>query len=422
MVFKRTILPNGLRLITVPMKDNPSVTVMVLVEAGSKYENKNNNGVSHFLEHMVFKGTENRPITSQISYELDGLGAQHNAFTSLEVTGYWAKIQKKYMENAFDIISDMYLNPIFPDTEIDKEKGVILGEINLDEDMPMRNVGRIFMNLLYGDQPAGMSILGEKENIKLFTRNDFVKYRKKHYVPQSTTIVVSGSFDYEEVLKLSKEKFLPMSKGKKAPKVKVKTKQLKPKIAVKHKKTDQTHLLLGFHSYPANHKNLTALELLDYVLGRGMSSRLFRKLRDEMGLGYYVKSTQDSYTDHGDFSVAAGVDNARLEEAVKAILEECKKLKTGLIPEAELKKAKRAFVGNMYLNMEGSDDLGQFFGFQEIMRLKIKTPKEIEKEVKKVSAEDIQKVANEIFRNNSLNLAVIGPVRNKKKLLSLLKI
>ena len=205
MKFNKTILKNGLRVITVPMKDNPTVTVLMMVEAGSKYETKEINGLSHFLEHMCFKGTTKRPKAIDISQELDTVGAQYNAFTSQEYTGYYAKADFKHLDLLLDVVSDMYLNPIFEDKEIEKEKGVIIEEINMYEDLPHRKVQEIFMKLLYGDQPAGWDIAGTKDNIKNIKRSDFLDYRRKHYVPSATTLVVAGRFDEKKVSPIFKK-------------------------------------------------------------------------------------------------------------------------------------------------------------------------------------------------------------------------
>ncbi|MEK7088848.1 MAG: pitrilysin family protein, partial [Patescibacteria group bacterium] len=222
MKFTKKVLNNGLRVITVPMKDNPTVTVLVLVEAGSKYETKRINGLSHFLEHMCFKGTVKRPKAIDISKELDSLGSQYNAFTAQEYTGYYAKSDAKHFKQIFDVVSDIYLNSTFPNTEMQKEKGVIIEEINMYEDMPNRHVQDLIMKLLYGDQPAGWNIAGEKKNILNMKRDDFIKYKKAHYLPKATTIVVAGKVDEKQVMKEVNKVFGKIPHGIKAQKLKVK--------------------------------------------------------------------------------------------------------------------------------------------------------------------------------------------------------
>lgn len=414
MKIKRTKLSNGLRVVTIPMKDNPTVTVLVLVETGSKYENKQNNGLSHFLEHMCFKGTEKRPSARAISHELDALGSQYNAFTSQEYTGYYAKADSKHFKQVFDVVSDIYLNSTFPEGEMEKEKGVIVEEINMYEDMPQRHVQDLFMELLYGDQPAGWSIAGTRENVRAMKRKDFVDYKKAHYVPSATTVVISGSVAEGDMLREVKKVFANLKNTKKSPKKKVVERQSAPKILLKHKATDQTHIVLGVRTEDAYSKNNPTLAVLATILGGGMSSRLFIKLREEMGVTYYVKSGNDAYTDHGFFEIRAGVTNSRLEEVVREILKECVDLKKNLVSKEELDKVKEYIVGTMKLELESTDAHAMFFGEQEVMRKKIEEIQAIEKKIRKVRASDVQKMANKIFVDKHLNLALIGPFKDSK--------
>ena len=249
MNYKKKVLKNGLRVIAVPMKASPSVTVMSLIEAGSKYENKQNNGISHFLEHMCFKGTEKRLKAIDISREFDAMGAQNNAFTSQEVTGYWAKASNKHTDQILDIISDMYLRPTFPVADLETEKGVIVEEINMYEDLPNRLVHEVFDELLYGDQPAGWSVAGTRENVRGFERDDFVNYRKNHYVASATTVVVAGDIDPALIFKKVSKAFDGMPVTKKVGKKKVVEKQNGPMVKLRFKETDQTHLVIGFRAY-----------------------------------------------------------------------------------------------------------------------------------------------------------------------------
>lgn len=416
MKLHKKTLKNGLRILTIPVKDSPAVTMLVMVEAGSKYETKDINGLSHFLEHMCFKGTTKRPTASDISRELDSIGAQYNAFTSQEYTGYWAKAHPKHSAKIIDVISDMYLNPVFDKKEIEIEKGVIAGEINMYEDMPQRHVHDVFMALMYGDQPAGWSILGPHERIKAMARERFVDYRSRHYVAKGTIVVVAGNFDNTKMVKDIEKAFDKISTAKKHTKEKVKESQSEPQLFIKDKKTDQTHLILGVRAFDVFDKNLSKLTVLNAVLGGGMSSRLFQKLRDEMGVGYYVRSGSDEYTDHGYMAVSTGVDKSRVIEVVKAILAELKKLATEDVPAHELAKAKEYLIGNMYLSLETSDSMAEFYGYQEILKGNEETPEEIAKKIEKVTAKDVKEIAKKIFQNKSLNLAVIGEIADKDAL------
>jgi len=403
------------------MKDNPTVTVLVLVEAGSKYEDKKINGVSHFLEHMCFKGTTKRPKAVDISKELDALGSQYNAFTAQEYTGYYAKSDARHFRQIFDIVSDIYLNSTFPDAEMQKEKGVIIEEINMYEDMPQRHVQDLIMKLLYGDQPAGWNIAGGKRNILNMKRNDLVTYKKSHYLPEASVLMVAGQVTAKQVLKEVNKIFAKVSRGVKGHKVKVKEKQKKPQALVNFKKTDQTHFVLAVRGLNLFNKKNAILSVLSGVLGGGMSSRLFVKLREEMGVGYYVRAYNDSYTDHGIFQISAGVDNKRIDEVLKAVLGECRKLKNQKVLEEELNKVKECLIGNMKLSLESSDDIANFYGGQELLKRELKSSEDKAKEIRKVTASQIQNLAKDIFQNKKLNLALIGPFKNRAKFLRILK-
>lgn len=422
MQFSKKVLPNGLRVVTIPMKDNPTVTVLVLVATGSKYETKPVNGISHFLEHMCFKGTTKRPKAIDISKELDALGSQYNAFTAQEYTGYYAKSDARHFRQIFDVVSDVYLNSTFPGAEIEKEKGVIIEEINMYEDTPARHVQDLFMELLYGDTPAGWNIAGEKENILKMKREDFVLYKSKHYVPEATVMVVAGQVKEAEVMKEVKKIFGHIPKAKKDKKLKVVEKQDKPDVLVKYKKTDQTHFVLGVRSYDLFSKKNAILTVLGAILGGGMSSRLFQKLREEMGVGYYVRAYNDTYTDHGVFQISAGVDNKRIEEVIKAVLVECKKLRDEKVDEDELSKVKEYLIGNTKLSLEASDDIANFFGGQELLRGKMEDIEEKSKHIRKVTVKQVQELAKEIFTDKHLNLALIGPFTEKADFIKLLNL
>lgn len=421
MKYNKTVLENGLRVITVPMKDSPTVTVFVLVEAGSKYETKDINGISHFLEHMCFKGTTKRPSNSDISTELDNIGSRYNAFTSQEYTGYYAKAQYAHIDKVLDIVSDMYLNPLFDEKEIEKEKGVIIEEINMYEDLPQYKVQNLITELVYGDQPAGWEITGPKENIQKISRADFINYRNKFYTSSATTVVVAGNFDEGKVLNNIEQIFSAMPKLERGTKEKVKDTQIKPEISLFKKETDQTHLILGVRTFCTYDKRDKIMNILVGVLNAGMSSRLFKKLRDEMGVCYYVSASQDALTDHGLFTVSAGVDNKRVKEVITVILAELNKLKTELVTETELQKVKQNLVGTMYLGLESSDSLSKFYGGQEIMNEKIKTPEEIKAEIEAVTAEEIRSLAEEIFVDKGLNLAIVGRFEDKAEFVDILK-
>ena len=421
MNYTKKKLKNGMRIITVPMKDNPTVTVLVLVETGSKYENKENNGISHFLEHVCFKGTSRRPNVADITKELDGIGSQYNAFTSLEYTGYYAKAEHKSFDKILDVISDLYLNPIFPEKEIEKEKGVIIEEINMYQDLPQHIVVEDFLKLLYGNQPAGWRIAGTKENVQKINRTEIIDYRNKHYVASATTIVVAGKINEKEVVKKIAKAFKDIGTWKKDGKEKVVENQKTPQISLTHKFPDQTHMVLGVRTFNLYNKYNPIIKVMNSVFSGGMSSRLFQKMRDELGICYYVKADNDAFTDHGFLAVVAGVDSKRVKEAISAILEEMKKFKTDLVKPEELNKAKQHLIGNLNLSLESSDSLATYYGGQEILREEIKKPEDIIKEIKAVTAEEIKFVAERIFKDEGLNLAIVGKFKDDKEFKEILK-
>ncbi|MEI8248898.1 MAG: pitrilysin family protein [Candidatus Taylorbacteria bacterium] len=408
MKINKTTLPTGLRLITVPMVDNPSAMVLVMVEAGSKYEDKKTNGLSHFLEHMVFKGTTKRPNASMISKELDSIGAQHNAFTGQEYTGYYAKVAAHKLDRAIDIVSDMYQHPLFDQAEAEKEKGVIIEELRMYEDLPQRHVHDVLNELMFGDQPVGWKIIGTEENIKAFTREQLLTYRGEHYVAGSTIVVVAGSFDEKNISAQIEKAFASIPAGTGKGKVAVKYSQSIPQVAVAHKDVQQTHLAFGIRTFSVFDDRIPAIKVLSVLLGGGMSSRLFLRMREELGICYYVSAHHSAYTDHGDITISAGVDNARVDQAIQGILSECIRLKNERVTDEELRKVKDYMSGMTMLGLETSDARAEFVGDQEIIQKKIATPEERIALIEKVSPEDIQKVAREVFVDEGLNLAVVG--------------
>ncbi len=397
-----------------------TTTVSVLVEAGSEYETKEINGLSHFLEHMCFKGTLKRPKAIDISRELDGIGAVYNAFTGAEVTGYYAKAEAGHLDKILDIVSDLYLNPVFDPAEIDKERGVIIEEINMYEDMPMNKVHSVFNKLVYGDQPAGWDIAGEKNVINRVKQEDFIKYRDSRYIASQTLVIVAGNFEEASTIEKIKTLFSGVKIGNKFPKLATTESQSLPAVLVNHKESDQTHIILGVRAFNIFDDRRFALEVLSDILGGGMSSRLFVKVREELGAAYYVRSESQLSIDHGYFSASAGVANDKLETVLSAIISEFKNLRDNLVSEAELEIAKNHLVGNMIIGLETSDDISRFYGGEEIITGRVLSPKELELKLRAVTAEEIRNLARDIFKTSSLNLALIGPVKDEEPLRRLL--
>jgi predicted Zn-dependent peptidase len=414
-MFTKTILSNKLRVLAVPMKNANSVSVLVLVGTGSKYETKDINGMSHFLEHMFFKGTKKRPTTLKISETLDMIGGQYNAFTSKEMTGFWAKVDKKHADVALDWISDMFLNSKFEAQELEREKGVVIEELNMYLDTPTSYVSELFEDLLYGDQPAGWRIVGEKENILNYNQEKLLTYYKSHYSTQNTVICVAGDVAQKEITNKIKKYFGKAKMGSSLGKPATKEVQEKPGVLIHYKKTDQTHFCLGVRAHNMYSSNKHALALMAVMLGGNMSSRLFISVRERNGLAYYVHTSVDATTDTGYLVTQAGIKNDSLEKAIGLVLKEYRDLKNKNIADKELQKAKDYIRGNMALSLDSTDANASFYAAQEVMGEEVLTPEEKLKLIDKVSVRDIKKVAEDIFRENKLNLSVIGPFEEKDK-------
>jgi len=422
MQYKKTTLKNGLRIITAPMKGTETATVMVMVGVGSRYETDKEAGLSHFIEHMMFKGTEKRPTTLSIAEELDAVGGEYNAFTSKDATAYYAKVDAKHIETALDVISDMYLNSKLEKEEIEREKGTILQEVNMYEDLPMRKIGDDFETLLYKNNNLGREVLGYKKTIKNFKRNDFIKYIQKFYLANDTVVCVAGKIEEKKILKQIEKYFSVMNKSKKPTISTVVEKQNGPEIKLEFKKTDQTHIVIGNRAYKQDHKDRFALSLISVIMGANMSSRLFIEVRERRGLAYSIRSSVESYEDCGYIVAQAGVDHDKLELTIETILNEYKKIATEKVSEKELNKAKDFVKGSAVMHLESSDEVAGFLIDQEIKKKKIMMPEEIFAKIDKVTAADILRVAKDIFKEKTLNLAIIGPHKNEKKIKSLLKL
>jgi len=421
-MFKKITLKNGLRIITVPQKNTEAVTVLVLVKTGSKYEAKEINGISHFLEHMYFKGTKKRPSTLAIAETLDKIGGIYNAFTSEEYTGYYAKTVSTQFEIALDWVSDIFLNSTLPKKEVEKEKGVIIEEVNMRYDHPMTYVNVLWSKLLYGDQPAGWDVIGTKRNIINMTRKKLVGYMDSQYVASSTIVCVAGNIKSDLAIKKVKKYFSKIKESKAKKKQAVVEKQSVPELILQTRETDQTHLCLGVRAYNLFHKDRYVQKLLAIILGGMMSSRLFTEIREKLGAAYYISTASEADPDTGYLVTQVGVDNKKVEKVISAVLKEYKKISKEKVSVQELKKVKDYIKGKTALLLEPSDAKASFFANQELLEGKILTLKQIFAKIDKITSNDILKVAKDIFQPQKLNLALIGPFKNKEKFKKILKI
>jgi predicted Zn-dependent peptidase len=419
-MYNKIILPNGLRLLTVDSQNTDAVTVLVLVGTGSKYETKEISGISHFLEHLQFKGTKKRPTEIEVVSLIDGLGGISNAFTSQEMTGYYAKVQSKKFENAFEWIADIFLNAALPAPEVEKERGAIIEELNMFYDHPMRYIWTVWEQVLYGDQPAGWDIGGTIDTVKSISRDQLLNYRHKNYAAQNTIVCVSGNFDQSIAQRAARQYFGDFSAKDAVGKVPVIEEQDAPRVLIYKKETNQTQVALGCRAFNYSYSNRYALELLDVVLGGMWSSRLMEEVRIKRGLVYDVHTELDMNPDTGSLAATANLDSARLDEGIKVILNEFKKIRDGKVSEAELRKAKDNYIGKSSIALESSHVKGVFYAEQEMLEGRILEPEEIYEKIEKVNVGEIQEAANDVFKAQNLNLAVIGPYDDKSRFEKLL--
>lgn len=420
-MFIKKILKNNLRLLMVPQEGTETITILVMCRVGSKYETKEISGISHFLEHMLFKGTEKRKKPIDIVESLDEVGGMYNAFTGDEYTGYYAKVDASQFDIALDWVSDIYLNSLIPKKEVEKERGVILEEFNMYLDNPMFYIGEVWKKALYGNQPAGWDTIGTKQTIKSISRNQIVNYMQKHYNTENTLVCIAGKIDEKRMTSEIEKKFKKIQKGEKSEKKKVIEKQKEPNILVHKKKTGQTQLAIGFRGVKINHEDRFKLELLASVLGASMSSRMFTEIREKQGLAYSIKTLYDTDSDTGSLITLGGLDSKKIKQGIKSILNEYRKVKDVLISEKELKRVKGYIKGKTILALESSDAKANFYARQEILKEDILSMKDIFKIIDKISAKDLRDTARKYFINENLNLAIIGPYK-KEEFKNILKI
>jgi predicted Zn-dependent peptidase len=422
-MFKKYVLPNKLKVLVAPMKETKAVTALVLVKVGSRFESKNINGTSHFVEHLMFKGTPRRPNTLVISQELDSIGADYNAFTNKDHTGYYIKSAVQNLPLLLDMLSDMLFNSKFDGAEMEKERGVIIEEINMYEDNPLMYMEDLFEETVYGDHPLGWNIAGPREVIRKVTRDELVGYYKRHYQPANMLLVLAGNIP-AKAQSLIKKYFSRASKEKFTPEkfVAASGVQNQSHTRVKHKDTEQVQMALGFPAYSLFDKRTYPLSLLAVIMGGNMSSRLFINIREKQGLCYFIRASVNVYEDTGSLMVQAGLDKKRIKEAITAILNELKTARDKGVTPAELRKAKDYLKGKLVLDLESSENVAGWIGKQELLRKEIISPAEHVKRLKKVTVADIANVSRELLRPDRANLALIGPYQDVGEFSKLLKL
>jgi predicted Zn-dependent peptidase len=420
-LYQKVTLDNGLRLVTAAMPHTRSVSISFFVGAGSRYENAEQAGISHFIEHVCFKGTEKRPTSAEICTVIEGVGGMLNAGTDKELTIYWCKVAQPHFASALDVLVDILMNSTFNSGEIEKERQVIIEEINMSLDLPSQRVSMLIDELMWPDHALGRDIAGTRESVAAITRDMMLDYLAKQYQPGNIVLAIAGDIDHDEVAgavsravsrwagKQPRLDFAPF-RGK-----------IGRRVLVEKRDTEQTQLCLAMPGLSITHPERFKLDLLNVVFGEGMSSRLFTEIRDKLGLAYSIHSYAEHLLDTGSIAVSAGVDNKNLKVAVRAILEELTRLKE-LIPEAELSKAKELSKGRLLLRMEDSRSVSGWMGGQELLTGKILTVDEVVAIIDAITAKELRELAGELLVGEGLCLAAVGPISPDEPLEDLLKL
>ncbi len=412
-MYQIKTLKNGLTLITIDIPALDSVTTLIAVGAGSRYETKSKNGISHFLEHMFFKGSRKYTSAEEISTLIDGIGAVNNASTSKEITTYWIKSASKHLELSADILSSMLKESLLSEDEIEREKGVIVEELRMYKDNPASYVWDLYERLQFGDQPLGWDVGGEEKTVTSFKRADFVKYIDSLYSPQNMALSFVGKLP-KDIEKLADKYFGDLPDHSKSSFEPFKPlPQEKAKVELYFKQTEQAQLVLGTSGFDRNNSKRYAARVLGLILGEGMSSRLFMQVRERRGLAYSVGAFHIPYIDTGMFAVYGGLKLDQLDEALKVIISELDRISTALVTDEELKKAKEMERGRMALRSESTNFLAEYFGSKFVLDRKLETFDEYLKKIDKVTAEEVRVVAQELFEHKKLNLQIIAPLKDK---------
>ena len=412
-MFEQYTLTNKANIILVPQIDTKSVTTLVMYPVGSRYETEKMRGVSHYIEHLMFKGTKKRPTTLALTREIDRLGAEYNAFTGKEYTGYFIKVDATYAETAIDILSDMLFHSLFDAKEMEKEKTVIVEEIRMYKDNPIMHIEDLFEESLFAGSRMGWNIAGTEAHVLSYGRDDVLAYRHRYYQPGNATIIIAGAID-DDIRKLLTRYFGKERNTRAAPKTFAAhgfgSSEKKDRIVVERKHTDQAQLMIGFPAFRHIDKRNTAGAVMNMILGGSMSSRLFIQIRERRGLAYMVKSGGESFRDAGYFYVRAGLDAKNMNEALKIIHNEIEKVKEKGVTQQELKDAKTHIRGSLTLSLEDSSAQADWYARQALFMDSIKTPEQKLREIERVTNEQIRDIARRVFHSNEMRLAVIGDI------------
>ncbi len=414
-MFEHERLGNGLRVLTAPLPHAQSVACFVMVAAGSRYERAENRGIAHFAEHMFFKGTERHPNSRDLTTLIDGIGGEFNAFTSKEYTGYYVRCAGEKRDVALDVLLDMLRHSKFEPEEIEREKGVIVEEMNMYQDTPRDHIGTVYEALMYGDNPLGWEIIGTKDTVNAASRDTFTDYVDEWYTADRMVVGVAGMVG-DGLTPMLEELLGDVPRnGDRGPAAAQLDRPTGPRVSVHYKDAEQAHLILGYPSIPIDHPDRYALQMLSAVLGSGMSSRLFLEVRERRGLAYYVHGANHSYTDAGSLYAQAGVDIKRIEEAIEVMVEQFELMASEEVGADELEKSRSMVKGRFVLRTEGPQGLIMYGLTREILEGAALEPEELLQKIDAVTAEDIQRVARDLIANDKLHLAVIGPFEDDEE-------
>jgi predicted Zn-dependent peptidase len=418
--FDRTVLPNGLRILTSTFRHTNAVSIIFLFGAGSRYETPELAGASHLFEHMLFKGTPERPTPRQISEVVEGVGGTLNAFTDREVTGYWCRLAQPNYREGIDLLSDMTLNSLFKEDDIAKEKQVVYEEIRASNDSPGARSSMLLDNLLWPEQPMGRDIAGSVESVGAISRDEMLKYLETQYVASNTVIAIAGNIEHADIVEQVEGLLGGLHDGDILPMFPYEPKPLTKRVAVEHRPTEQAHISIGLTGLDNSDPDRHALSIMSVILGETMSSRLFEEVREQRGLAYDIHSGTHFFSDCGALIVESGIDPGRVDEAIPVILAELGKMRHG-VTEAEWSQARELTKGRMMLRMEESRAVSSFLGIQELLRDKVETVEEVLAKVSAVTREDIQRVANRVIQSENLVLAIVGPFDDASHFEAMLK-
>jgi len=420
-LYQKVTLDNGLRLVTAAMPHTRSVSISFFVGAGSRYETGEQAGISHFIEHVCFKGTEKRPTSVEICTVVEGVGGMLNAGTDKELTIYWCKVAQPHFASALDVLVDILMNSTFKSVEIEKERQVIIEEINMSLDSPSQRVSMLIDELMWPGHALGRDIAGSRESVAAITRDMMLDYLSKEYQPGNIVLAIAGDIEHDEVAGTVSRAVAGWTGRQPRLDYTPYRGKIGRRVLIEKRDTEQTQLCLAMPGLSITHPERFKLDLLNVILGEGMSSRLFTEIRDKLGLAYSIHSYAEHLLDTGSIAVSAGVDNKNLKVAVQAILGELSRLKE-LIPEKELLKAKELSKGRLWLRMEDSRAVSGWMGGQELLTGKILTVDEVIAIIDAITTEELRKLAGELLVGEGLHLAVVGPISPDEPLEDLLKL